>query len=77
MDSQDERDFAEEAYNRDLCPVCDYSPCIGPEQCPDGKWSENPTKKALPLMSDGTVIGYFDVETWSMVLDGGDWWRNR
>ena len=25
----DERDFEEERYNADLCPLCDYSPCIG------------------------------------------------
>ena len=27
MDEQ--RDFAEEAYNRDMCPLCETSPCLG------------------------------------------------
>ena len=25
----DQRDYAEERYNRDLCPGCDHSPCNG------------------------------------------------
>lgn len=28
MDNDQERDFAEEKYNRELCPECGYSPCI-------------------------------------------------
>lgn len=27
--TNDERDFQEERYNAELCPLCDYSPCIG------------------------------------------------
>lgn len=34
-------------------------------------------KRSLPPMSDGNVIGYFDVESGNMVLDGGEWWNNR
>lgn len=29
MTAEDERDYAEESYNANLCPECDYSPCIG------------------------------------------------
>ena len=29
MDNTEQRDFAEEAYNRDLCPLCELSPCAG------------------------------------------------
>lgn len=25
----DQRDYAEETYNRNLCPLCDCSPCVG------------------------------------------------
>lgn len=28
MNNDDERDYAEEKYNRELCPECGYSPCI-------------------------------------------------
>lgn len=28
MDNDDQRDSVEERYNADLCPLCDYSPCI-------------------------------------------------
>jgi hypothetical protein len=29
MTNDDERDLEEEDYNANLCPLCDYSPCIG------------------------------------------------
>ena len=29
----DQRDYAEEQYNRDLCPGCDCSPCDDPDEC--------------------------------------------
>lgn len=29
MNANDERDHSEETYNRNLCPECDQSPCVG------------------------------------------------
>ena len=29
----DQRDYAEETYNRDLCPGCEHSPCADNGKC--------------------------------------------
>lgn len=29
MTNDEERDYAEEQFNAELCPLCEYSPCDG------------------------------------------------
>ena len=43
MDNNEQRDWQEEAYNRNLCPLCDCSPCMGREgkgSCEDTEFQE-------------------------------------
>jgi len=35
MDNDEQRDYAEEQYNRDLCPGCSNSPCPDGGRCED------------------------------------------
>lgn len=54
MNNSDERDYDEEQYLENLCPLCDQSPCIGGwskgscEQCHCGNKAIGPDSSHWP-----------------------------
>lgn len=72
MDNDEQRDYEEEKYNRDLCPECDYSPCHCPERITMKE--EDKERIQMILMEFGaasanmaTNIDSFD--TWHALLE--------
>lgn len=52
-DINDERDYAEEQYNRNLCPRCNYSPCI----TGDGHCEDNEQDPRIVNTATGETLG--------------------
>ena len=65
MASQDERDHAEEAYNRAFCIPCGESPCRWDGQ-PDGFHTDGPAPRVAPSarMSLGYIDGPATLRAW-------------